>query len=417
MSLPIQKKTQGSSKANEMARAALPDWLADALVPAENVVEPSDMMNPMGSVLSKGSGLLQTLLKRFQRAPVAPKPAVAAAVQQLPAEFTPVGGEPPYHRPTFVDPTEAAYQRVLKQQGRKQFTPDTPKPSLDTPKSNVAQPITVKEPLPPLEQPVGDTPIHNPLVRLQDAHRGGTSVIDPSVAKEKSRLMLALMDRKEPFYPAIAAMHQKAPITMGHTDTIRFGEDAVNEMRRIGFDDRLPLGNQQSGTLRLPSELFDDMPDSKYHMSEINLRVPDEATAIHELTHSGQQIRHGKDFADLYMQAGGGEYPGRLRNPFEINADKAANNYTSQADWRGDRRQQDRLQKRLAQSFRNIGPDGEQLDSSDAPAEVWGLERDVFHNMVRRFLQGDPDTRRAVMTQADAARRANWPNRYRKTSR
>lgn len=61
---------KAAKKVNEGARAIAPEWLADFLAPPEASVELTDMLTPMGSVMSKGTGLLAMLGKKFGKAPV-----------------------------------------------------------------------------------------------------------------------------------------------------------------------------------------------------------------------------------------------------------------------------------------------------------------------------------------------------------
>lgn len=61
---------RAAKKVNEGARAIAPEWLADFLAPPEASVELTDMLTPMGSVMSKGTGLLAALGNKFKKAPV-----------------------------------------------------------------------------------------------------------------------------------------------------------------------------------------------------------------------------------------------------------------------------------------------------------------------------------------------------------
>lgn len=64
-------KTVTSAKAP--GAPGIPDWLVDLVVPPDAQIDPTDAMNPMGSVMSKGLGPLgklgMTLLKRFRGGP------------------------------------------------------------------------------------------------------------------------------------------------------------------------------------------------------------------------------------------------------------------------------------------------------------------------------------------------------------
>jgi hypothetical protein len=116
---------------HKQAVEALPEWLASALTS----IDPSDALNPIGGVISTGTGLLGKLAKVFRRKPQMP---VHPPIQRpyLP-EFAAVGEE---FAGTGASPAialddiaklrgEAAYQRVRAAGGKPTPTPHPANPS------------------------------------------------------------------------------------------------------------------------------------------------------------------------------------------------------------------------------------------------------------------------------------------------